>query len=98
MIISYLKNNKVLTALLKNKIKSIDDKHWGIKMSSFGDKYMQSMTVKPQFGTISFYNECEGGIEKSVPRITDLHHEACRVMTIGDRERRIFVYHPHTHD
>ena len=23
-------------------------------------------------------HECEGGIEKSVPRITDWHHEACR--------------------
>ena len=27
------------------------------------------------------YQECEGGIEKSVPRITDWHHVACRLMT-----------------
>ena len=27
-----------------------------------------------------------GQIEKSVPRITDLHHEACRVMTNADPE------------
>ena len=26
----------------------------------------------------------------------DWHHEACRVMTIGDREGRIFLSHPHT--
>ena len=30
--------------------------------------------------TISIYHECEGGIEKSVPRITDWHHEACKVI------------------
>ena len=35
-------------------------------------------------------------IENSVPRITDWHHEACRVMTNGDPERRIFLSHPHT--
>ena len=40
----------------------------------------------------------EGGIEKSVPRITDWHHEACRVMTISDCEGRIFLSHPHIHD
>ena len=41
---------------------------------------------------------CEGWIEKSVPRITDWHHEACRVMIIGDCEGRILLSHPHTHD
>ena len=39
---------------------------------------------------IRIYHECEGGIEKSVPRITDWHHKACRVMTNGDPEGRIF--------
>ena len=34
--------------------------------------------------TIRIYHECEGGKEKSVPRITVWHHEACRVMTNGD--------------
>ena len=38
------------------------------------------------------------GIEKSVPRITDWHHEACRVMTNGDRDGRIFLSHPHTNN
>ena len=31
-------------------------------------------------------HECEDGIEKSVPRITVWHHEACRVMTNGVHE------------
>ena len=35
---------------------------------------------------ISTHHECEGGIEKSVPRITDWHNEACQVMTNSDRE------------
>ena len=42
------------------------------------------------------YYECEGRIEKSVPRIAVWHHEACRVMTNGDPEGRIFLSHPHT--
>ena len=41
-------------------------------------------------GIIRIHHECEGVIENSVPRITDWHHEACRVMTNGDREGRIF--------
>ena len=48
--------------------------------------------------TIRICHECEGGIEKSVPRITDLHQEACRVMTIGDCEGRIFLSHPHSNN
>ena len=43
---------------------------------------------------IRILHECEGGIEKSVTRITDWHHEACRVMTKGDHEGRIFLSHP----
>ena len=37
--------------------------------------------------------ECEDGLEKSVPRIAVWHHEACRVMTIGDPEGHIFLGH-----
>ena len=44
------------------------------------------------------YHECEGRIELSVPRITVWHHEACRVMTNGDPEGRIFLFHPHTNN
>ena len=47
---------------------------------------------------IRIHHECEGGIEKCVPRITNWHHEACRVITIGDREGRIFLSHPHTNN
>ena len=46
----------------------------------------------------SIYQEFEGGIEKSVPRITDWHHEACRVMTSCDHEGWIFLSHPHTNN
>ena len=42
-------------------------------------------------------HECEGGIEKSIPRITDWHHGACRVMTNGDHEGPIFSIPP-SHD
>ena len=41
-------------------------------------------------GIIRIHHECEDGIVESVPRITDWHHEACRVMTNGDIEGRIF--------
>ena len=44
---------------------------------------------------IRIHHECEGSIEKSVSRITNWHHEACRVMINGDREGRIFLSHPH---
>ena len=43
-------------------------------------------------------HECEGGIGKSVPRITDWHHEACRVMTNGDCKGQILLSHPHTNN
>ena len=47
---------------------------------------------------IRIYHECEGGIEKSVPRITDSHHEACQVMPNGGPKGRIFLSHPHTNN
>ena len=40
---------------------------------------------------IRIYHECEGRIEKSVPRIAVWHREACRVMTNGDPKGRIFL-------
>ena len=52
----------------------------------------------PVLQIIKIHHECEGGIEKSVPRITVWHHEACRVMTNGDHEGRIFLSHPHTNN
>ena len=47
-------------------------------------------SIKVLLTTIRIYHECEGRIEKSVRRITIWHHEACRVMTKGDPEGRIF--------
>ena len=47
------------------------------------------MAVLYRFYFLSIHHECEGGIEKSVPSITVLHHEACRVMTNGDSKGRI---------
>ena len=38
------------------------------------------------------YHECEGRIEKSVPRIAVWRHEACREMKNGNPEGRIFFY------
>ena len=43
-------------------------------------------------------HEFEGVIDESVPRITDWHHEACRVMTIGYLEGLIFLSHPDTNN
>ena len=36
------------------------------------------------------YHECEGKIEKPVPRIAVWHHEVYRVMTNSDLEGQIF--------
>ena len=48
-----------------------------------------------QFNIIRTYHECEGRIEKSVPRIVIWHHEACWVMTNGYSEGRILLPYPH---
>ena len=47
---------------------------------------------------IRIHHECEDGIEKSVPRITNWHHKACRVMTNGFLLGQIFLSHPHTNN
>ena len=47
---------------------------------------------------IRIYHECEGRIEKSVPRITFWHLEACRLMTNGDPEGRNFPSYPHANN
>ena len=48
--------------------------------------------------SIRIYHEFERRIEKSVPRITVWHQEACRVMTNGGPEKRIFLSYPHTNN
>ena len=47
---------------------------------------------------LRIHHEFEGGTEKTVPRITECHHEACRVMTNGVREGPIFLSQPHMSD
>ena len=47
---------------------------------------------------IRIYHECEGRIEKSVPRIAVWHHKVSRVMTNGDPEGRIYLSYPHTNN
>ena len=47
---------------------------------------------------IRIHHECEGGIEKSVPRIRNWHQEPCRVITNGDQTGQIFLSHPHTNN
>ena len=60
--------------------------------SSQGGPYelVQNMDAK------RIYHACEDIIEKPVPRIIVWHHEACRVMTNGDSEGRIFLSHIYT--
>ena len=43
---------------------------------------------------ISIVHGCMVKIEKPVRRVTDRHHEACRVMSNSDPERRIFLSIP----
>ena len=45
-------------------------------------------------GNLNWMPGYEGGKEQSVSRITVWHHEACRVITNGNREGQIFLYHP----
>ena len=47
---------------------------------------------------IRIHHECEGGIEKSIPRIINWYYKACRVMTKGDRKGQIFLSHPHANN
>ena len=47
---------------------------------------------------ISIFHGCMVWIEKSVTRLTDRHHEACRVMPNSDPEWQIFLSTPYTHD
>ena len=42
---------------------------------------------------INIFHGCMVWIEKSVMRVTDRHHEACRVMPNSDPERQIFSIH-----
>ena len=67
----------------------------GVKVHQSGPLNLNKKQIVSESNNIRIHHECEGGIEKSVPKITDWHHEACRVMKNGDREGRIFLSHPH---
>ena len=58
-------------------------------------KLFESYVVTAEYCNIRVHHECEGGIEKIILWITDWHYKACRVLTNGDREGRIFLSHPH---
>ena len=51
-----------------------------------------------EYKEISIFHECMVWIEKSVTRVTDRHHEACRVMPNSDPEWPIFLSTPYIHD
>ena len=40
---------------------------------------------------IRIHHDREGVIEKSIPKTTVRHHEACQVMSNGDRKGRMFA-------
>ena len=63
-------------------------------MMANGDPEGRIFLSNPHTNNIKIHHECESGIEKSVPRITVWHHEACRVMTNYDPEGQIFMSHP----
>ena len=58
--------------------------------------YTQKLQTKVANKSFIVCIRLECRIEKSVPRITVWHHEACRVVTNGDPEGRIFISLPHT--
>ena len=60
--------------------------------------YIYKYNVFCASNPISIFHGCVVWIEKSVTRVTDRHHEACRVMPNSDPERQIFLSTPYTHD
>ena len=64
----------------------------------FANHRSQVLSRRGPIFIIRLNYECQGRIEKSVPRITVWHHEACRVMTNGDPEGRIILANPHTNN
>ena len=46
-------------------------------MEKVGSKLIITIHHECSCRIIRIYDECEGGLEKSVPRITIWHHKAC---------------------
>ena len=62
-----------------------------IKMTSLCEGFCFVVSLLISFLVEQYKKHHEGGIEKSVPRITYWHHEA-----YGDHEGQISLSHPHT--
>ena len=71
-------------------------KKLNIYFCKIGPRALMMMIIIIIIIIIRINHECEGGIEKSVMRITHWYHEACQVMTNGDPKGLIFLSHPHT--
>ena len=57
-----------------------------LKLETCANKIVPYQTDSIVLCTIRIHHECEGGIEKSVPRINVWDHKVCRVMTNSDYE------------
>ena len=55
-----------------------------------------AMLLKYPYGHIKIHDECQVGIEKSVLRVTDWHHEACQVITRDVCAAVCFLSFPHS--
>ena len=91
-IFSFLKISKFAFPLIMFKIER------GSIHRNKGNDFTSGFVIFSTLICIRIYHECEGRIEKSVPRIAVWHHVACRVMTNGDPEGRIFLFYPHTNN
>ena len=50
-----------------------------IPLNNIGIEWTAAAVTQPvRWGSMKIYHECEGEIEKSVPRIAVWHHEACQ--------------------
>ena len=86
-MIIYLIFNNYTSVLKAQPLQRISN----IYIYLFGS-YQSLYTGSEMAWTIRIYHE----IEKSVPRITVWHQEACRVMTNGDPVGQISLSYPHT--
>ena len=94
------KQSKCLSLWIKVRLDVLSGLIW---VQTIFNGYQQKTLTGKEIQRKGYYHirihyECEGRIEKYVPRIAVWHHEACRVMTNGDSEGRIFLSYPHTNN
>ena len=63
----------------------------------FSEEFWKLKICVSSCDNIRLHHECEGGIEKSIHKINNWHHEACWVITRVDPKGRIFPSHPSSH-